>query len=106
MAITSSVSPDGSTLTISIQGRFDFSSHQEFRGAYEGLAKAPDQYRIDMRETTYLDSSALGMLLLLRDYAGGDKARIEILNCSTDVRKILTISNFEQLFSISGNAAS
>jgi HptB-dependent secretion and biofilm anti anti-sigma factor len=104
MAITSSVSPDGNVLTIFIQGRFDFSSHQEFRSAYEGLARVPDQYRIDMRETSYLDSSALGMLLLLRDYAGGDKAKIEILNCSADVQKILTISNFEQLFSISGDA--
>ena len=40
------------------------------------------------------------MLLLLRDFAGGDKANIEITNCSADVKKILTISNFEQLFTI------
>jgi len=38
--------------------------------------------------------------LLLRDYAGGDGARIELRNCNNDVRRILTISNFEQLFSI------
>ncbi len=53
-----------------------------------------------MSETTYLDSSALGMLLLLRDHAGGDDSAIEIVNCSADVKKILTISNFEQLFDI------
>jgi hypothetical protein len=40
------------------------------------------------------------MLLLLRDYAGGDAASIELRNCNKDVRRILTISNFEQLFSI------
>ncbi len=56
---------------------------------------------MDLQETTYLDSSALGMLLLLRDHAGGDKANIEIRNCSPDVKKILSISNFEQLFEIS-----
>ena len=50
--------------------------------------------------STYLDSSALGMLLLLRDHAGGDTANIKIVNCNPDVKKILTISNFEQLFSI------
>mgnify|MGYP001770753456 FL=1 len=40
------------------------------------------------------------MLLLLRDYAGGDSARIVIKNCNNDVRRILSISNFEQLFNI------
>lgn len=100
MAISTSKSADGSELTIRITGRFDFSSHQEFRGSYEGLPAKPKAYLIDMRETTYLDSSALGMLLLLRDYAGGDNARITLANCNSDVRKILTISNFEQLFKI------
>lgn len=100
MAITSTVSADSSQVTIFIQGRFDFSSHQEFRAAYEKLPKTPQIFRVDLQGTSYLDSSALGMLLLLRDYAGGDKANIEIVNCSPDVKKILTISNFEQLFTI------
>lgn len=100
MAITSTVSTDGSVLTLYIQGRFDFGAHQEFRASYEQLAQPPEVYRVDMQDTVYLDSSALGMLLLLRDHAGGDAARIEILNCSPDVKKILTISNFEQLFDI------
>ena len=100
MAITSTVSNDGSQVTIYIQGRFDFSSHQEFRAAYEKLPKNPSVFRVDLQGTSYLDSSALGMLLLLRDFAGGDRSTIEIVNCSQDVRKILTISNFEQLFSI------
>jgi HptB-dependent secretion and biofilm anti anti-sigma factor len=42
----------------------------------------------------------LGMLLLLRDHAGGERSNIEIVNCSQDVKKILLISNFEQLFVI------
>jgi len=100
MAITSTVSADGTQVTIFIQGRFDFSSHQEFRAAYEKLPKTPQIFRVDLQGTSYLDSSALGMLLLLRDHAGGDKANIEIVNCSADVKKILTISNFEQLFTI------
>jgi anti-anti-sigma factor len=100
MAITSTVSADGSQVTIYIQGRFDFSSHQEFRNAYEKLSKVPDRYRVDLQGTSYLDSSALGMLLLLRDHAGGERSEIEIINCSQDVKKILMISNFEQLFAI------
>ena len=100
MAIQAKSSTDGTELCIQIEGRFDFSSHQEFCQAYEQLEPFPEQYIIDMRSTSYLDSSALGMLLLLRDYAGGDHAKVSIINCNDDVRKILTISNFEQLFDI------
>ena len=100
MAISSSVNADGSELTIRISGRFDFSSHQAFREAYENLPVKPKGYVVDMHEATYLDSSALGMLLLLRDYAGGDSARISIQHCNNDVKKILPMSNFEQLFKI------
>ena len=100
MAITSTISPDGNQVTIYIQGRFDFSAHQEFRSAYEKLASTPTQYRVDLQGTSYLDSSALGMLLLLRDFAGGEKSVIQIVNSTPDVKKILLISNFEQLFDI------
>lgn len=100
MSISTSRSTDGQALTIRIQGRFDFSSHQEFRDAYENNDESIKEYLIDMNDTTYLDSSALGMLLLLRDYAGGDNANVVITNCNQDVKKILTISNFEQLFAI------
>ena len=101
MPITSTHSADGNALTINIEGRFDFSSHQQFRRAYEeGSDSKPASYIIDMKETSYLDSSALGMLLLLRDYAGGDASDISIVNANDDVKKILSISNFGQLFTI------
>lgn len=100
MSIYASASDNGRALTINIEGRFDFSAHQDFRESYEGVADSPDEYCVDMKETTYLDSSALGMLLLLRDHAGGDSANIKIVNCNPEVKKILTISNFEQLFAI------
>lgn len=100
MSITTARSDDGGKLTIYIQGRFDFSSHQAFRHSYEGADTGIARYVIDMSDTTYLDSSALGMLLLLRDYAGGENADVRIENCNGDVRRILTISNFEQLFQI------
>ncbi len=99
MAISSELDDAGAQLTISVSGRFDFSAHKEFRDSYE-VDERPQKYTVDLREASYLDSSALGMLLLLRDHAGGDSGSVEIVNCNADVRKILTISNFEQLFTI------
>ena len=99
MAVTATTT--GNSITIKVSGRFDFSSHQEFRQIYESVPAEITKYSVDMSEATYLDSSALGMLLLMRDHAGGDTAQIEIVNCNEDVKKILTISNFGQLFTIS-----
>ncbi|MFJ4145739.1 STAS domain-containing protein [Pseudomonas sp. NPDC089734] len=98
--ITSELSQDGQQLTLFIQGRFDFSTHQDFRAAYEGHPGHLN-YVVDLSATHYLDSSALGMLLLLRDHAGGDGVVVRLVNCTADVVKILTISNFSKLFQLS-----
>lgn len=100
MSVQASLAGNGRELTIKVDGRFDFSAHQEFREAYEGVSRDVKSFIVDLGGTSYLDSSALGMLLLLRDHAGGDSAEVQIVNCNQDVRKILTISNFEQLFKI------
>jgi anti-anti-sigma factor len=100
MSITANVSDDGSELTIKVQGRFDFSALQQFRNAYEKVTPKPKTYNVDLKESDYLDSSALGMLLALRDYAGGDEANIKILGANPDVKKILVITKLDELFKI------
>ena len=100
MGVQFNIDNSGKELTIKVDGRFDFSAHQEFRDAYEAISSDVQSFIVDLGSTSYLDSSALGMLLLLTDHAGGDNANIKIIKCNEDVRKILTISNFEQLFTI------
>ena len=53
-----------------------------------------------MTDADYMDSSALGMLLLLREHAGGDNAKIEVVGCKPEIKKILAIANFQKLFDI------
>jgi anti-anti-sigma factor len=101
MSISSSISADGTNLTIAVEGRFDASSLDEFRTCYEGASASNlEQYTVDLKKAEYLDSSALGMLLVLRDFAGGENAHITIANCSPEVKKIFAISSFEKLFTI------
>jgi anti-anti-sigma factor len=91
---------DGFSYIIKIKGRFDFAIQNDFRKAYENEASSK-RFILDLSETEYMDSSALGMLLLLRDYAGTDTAKIELINCRQEIKNILEISNFQQLFTIS-----
>jgi anti-anti-sigma factor len=100
MTITSQVSADNQELTITVQGRLDFSALQQFRNAYEKVAPKPQSYVINLKDSDYLDSSALGMLLALRDYGGGDDAKIRIVHCNPDVKKILVITKLDELFNI------
>jgi len=100
MSVTTEMSDDGRELVIGVSGRFDFSVHQDFRQAYEKTGDGADRYVLDMDHTEYLDSSALGMLLLLREFAGGSKSDVRIVNCGESVRKILSTANFQKLFDI------
>jgi len=100
MALTTHTSTDGRLITIDISGRFDFSVHQAFREVYEKAPGSATQYIIDLGRTEYVDSSALGMLLLLREHAGGDRAKVKIVHCRPEVKKIFSIANFHQLFQL------
>lgn len=106
MTIKTDYYEDGSRLKIKIIGRFDFSVHKTFRQAYSTLDPINTSFTIDLSETSYMDSAALGMLLVLRERAGGNKSDITLIGYNKSIGQILTISRFEQLFKIeSTNAA-
>ncbi|NHC07204.1 anti-anti-sigma factor [Azonexus fungiphilus] len=88
--------------TISLVGRFDFNTHRDFRAAYEPLI-ADDACRaitVDFSGVNYLDSSALGMLLMLRDKMGGCGKDVVLSGVQGNVRQVLEIANFSKLFRI------
>lgn len=100
MSITSTVSENGKKVTIAVSGKFDFQLYDEFRSSYVDTQGSGVDYDVDLAGTDYLDSSALGMLLLLREHAGGEGSKIMITNASPDVKKILDVANFGKLFDI------
>ena len=100
MPVNHQVSAQGDTRTLRIDGRFDFSMHRAFRELYEQAPADIARFVIDLARTDYMDSSALGMLLLLREHVQGQRNRVRIVNCNADIRKILEIANFDKLFEI------
>lgn len=86
---------------IQLQGRFDFNSHRDFRDAIDAVLASPAAaIAIDFGGVEYLDSSALGMLLMLRDRAKGASREVTLASCRGPVKEILDIANFGKLFSI------
>ena len=48
-----------------------------------------------------MDSSGLGMLINMKRHLEGSAEKISLINCRTQIKKILLISRFEQKFHIS-----
>lgn len=100
MEINSQLSPDLQTLTITLLGKFDYTCHQVFQDAYESHSPTPARFIVDALEVPSIDSSALGMLLLLRTHAGGDNGNVRIINVQADVYKLLQTCKFDELFEV------
>lgn len=90
---------DNQIVVLKVLGRFDIHIYQEFERAYSKYLAAARCFQIDLSETSYMDSSALGMLLKLKDQVG-TSADVELVNVGTDISHILEISQFNQLFKI------
>jgi anti-anti-sigma factor len=100
MAISSEFNKETNTLIINITGSFDINVYQKFGESYKDYLKPEYSIIIDLSETEYMDSSALGMLLMLRERAGGESSSITIRNCTDGIKKILSTANFQRLFNI------
>jgi len=103
MALTVKTQISGEKVTLSLNGRFDFTAHREFRQSYEGVMKQPGVkgVEVDLGGVDYIDSSALGMLLLLKESSERNHLQLALTNCMGSVRRVLEVANFGKLFSLS-----
>jgi anti-anti-sigma factor len=87
---------------IELKGRFDFNSHRSFRSACDTALQDGQvtEVEIDFSSVDYLDSSALGMLLLARERAASVGRQVSLSNCRGTVGEVLHIANFGKLFTI------
>lgn len=99
-SVSSSVSDHKGVLSLS--GRFDFSIHRDFRANYESILGATGVKELDvnLNGVDYIDSSALGMLLLLREKATEKNIKMKLLYPKDSVRQVLEVANFGRLFDI------
>lgn len=82
--------------------QFDFNIHREFRQATQSLLDDSEikEIWVDFDRVTFLDSSALGMLLLLKERAEGVKKALVLANCKDVVLQVLQIACFDRLFTL------
>jgi anti-anti-sigma factor len=89
-------------ITIKLPERFDFSYHKEF---YNKTAEvlADHKHReveMDFSRVEYLDSSALGMLVMLQKKCAEVGKQVVVVNASGLAADILKIANMEKIVEI------
>ena len=87
---------------IAMSGRFDFQVHRDFKDAYTPLLDnaAVHEIEVEMSKVDYLDSSALGMLMLLNERAMAANKSVALLNTSGVVSQVLEVASFSKIFNI------
>ena len=96
------ITVSGDTAMIDMNGRFDFNAQRDFRDAYDPQLKnaAVANIHVNLAGVDYLDSSALGMLLMLRERAASSGKDLKLCKPNASVAQILEIANFSKLFTI------
>lgn len=87
-------------VTIQVDGNFDIGCYDDFNKSLNENLNSATKFVIDLAKTSYMDSSALGMLLLLREKTSGGAVAVEFTNVNEEVMKILKVAKFDQLFTI------
>ena len=98
-ALSIHIAQTGRHAVLAIQGRFVFEMRSEFLEAMRRVTSLPDcdDISVDLSATEYLDSSAIGMLLILRDRALDAGRQTRITGSAGNVRNVLAMCNIGQL---------
>lgn len=91
-------------VTIKIKGSFKFDYFAKFKNAYTPYVDDKDlTFVLDFSKVEFVDSSALGMLLIFREEvekSNTKKSTIKIIKANQEVSNILSIANFGKLFEV------
>jgi anti-anti-sigma factor len=98
MSVSKQYHADEHMLLIKIIGDFDARLVDEFNAAYQGIEHEIEVVLLDLNDTSYVDSSALGILIALREHAQQQGWRVVIKNMDDVVQEIFRVLNFHHLF--------
>jgi anti-anti-sigma factor len=90
------------TTTLTLEGKFTFECHGPFKDAAYPVLQAPGMkaLHLNLAAVSYMDSSSLGMLLLLREKAEAVGIKVRLERPSPNALSILKAVQFGKLFEI------
>ncbi|MGD9788003.1 MAG: STAS domain-containing protein [Sulfuricellaceae bacterium] len=100
MAMQINTSVSGQTGRIVLGGRFDFTSQQQLRANYAPLLhdERVRLLEVDLGGVEFMDSTAMGMLLLLKERAAETGKQLALTNCQGTPLTVLRMAHFNRIF--------
>jgi anti-anti-sigma factor len=92
---------DGRSLELRLRGKFTFANHSSFKPILADIqAKQFDKVELNLKELEFIDSAALGILLLLQEEIKKTHGTLTIRSPQGQVQKMLKIANFSSVFHV------
>jgi anti-anti-sigma factor len=92
----------GKTAVLQLDGQFVFDSHKALRAACASIFAdtTTDFIQLELSRVEYLDSSALGLMLLMKEKAGKSGKGIQIKGAQGTVLQVLEVAKFDRIFEL------
>lgn len=91
----------GEGLELRLRGKFTFADNKTFAEYFDQIStKSFKQVLIDLSDVEFIDSAALGILLLARDKCEKSATNLTLKNPHGQVKQMFDISRFGDLFKI------
>ena len=87
---------DGNTL-VHLDGRFDFGARKTFKDAIDGAAEEGNPVVLDLEKVTFVDSSALGLLVICHQNLKNKNIPFYLVNPQTYVKQVLDLANIGKM---------
>lgn len=92
---------NGTVASIVLSGGIDYATQEEFKTANkEALsAESVTEINVDFANATFLDSSGIRALIILKREADASGKSLTLMNCNENLREIFEIGGFDRIFS-------
>lgn len=91
----------GDMLSLAMRGKFTFTDHEKFRSIIDLIRNSPlKTVAFDFAGVDFIDSAALGMLLIAREEAAKKSINLILANPNGQIAKMFKVSKFDSLFTL------
>ena len=87
---------DGNTI-LHLDGRFDFGVRKTFKEAVTGVSIEGSSVVLDLEKVTFVDSSALGLLVICHQNLKNKNISFFLVNPQTYVKQVLDLANIGKM---------
>lgn len=93
----------GKTVVVGVVGQLVVGNRHELRQAVlDELDRGERQFRFDLRQTGYIDSSGLGVLISLQKRIREQNGELRLTNLNDDLKTLFALTKLDGLFDLEG----